>query len=268
MADKTAGMHELWPKLLEVVRNRRRFAWILLGQNANVLSYDGTTLTLSWNNQGAYDNFISSGSRGVLEDALAELLNPPPAIELVVQGKTPPSLAHSVPEGQAAQVHVSVAVTTADPSPQPGESAASTLQLVLAQTAFLMYEQGNSRAAALLSDVEDVELVPGNRFGDWEDAVLIVPPYLVPRFTEEVTAAIQPVFEHVAGRHGLDIGGITAAPALPEIDGHWRQILQERLTAGTASNQASRARAKRTAPPSTGTASSSTPVRKCWSTRR
>ncbi|MGI3202479.1 hypothetical protein ACRJ4W_37195 [Streptomyces sp. GLT-R25] len=111
-----------------------------------------------------------------------------------------------------------------------------------------MHEQGNNQAAALLADVEDVELVPGNRFGDWQDAVLIVPPYLVPRFTENVTAVIQPVFEHVAGRHGLEIGGVTAAPALPDIGDDWRQILQARLAGGAASNQASRTRAKGVAP--------------------
>ncbi|XDO64602.1 hypothetical protein HEP84_58450 [Streptomyces sp. RLB1-33] len=43
-----------------------------------------------------------------------------------------------------------------------------------------MHEKSNNQSAALLADVEDVELVPGNRFGDWQDAVLIVPPYLSP----------------------------------------------------------------------------------------
>ncbi|MEU6324932.1 hypothetical protein [Streptomyces sp. NPDC047009] len=244
MAGKMADIQGLWPQVLEAAKNRRRFTWMLLGHNATVLSYDGTTLTLNWNNQGAYDNFVNSGSRSVLEDALAAVLNPPPAVELVVEGKTPSVLAHLTPEGPATQVHVSVAVTPPDPSPQLVEAATSTLHLVLAQTAFLMHEQGNNQAAALLVDVEDVELVPGNRFGDWEDAVLIVPPYLVPRFTEEVTAAIWPVFEHVAGRHGLEVGGITAAPALPDIGHNWQQVLQERLAKGAASNQASRTRAK------------------------
>lgn len=111
-----------------------------------------------------------------------------------------------------------------------------------------MHEQGNPQAAALPADVDDVELVPGNRFGDWQDAVLIVPPYLVPRFTEAVTAAIQPVFGHVAERHGLEIGQVTAAPALLDIGDDWRQILQEKLAKGAASNQAFRTRAKGVTP--------------------
>jgi len=47
MADMTASMHESWPKVLEAVKNRRRFTWILLSQNTGVLHYNGTTLTLS-----------------------------------------------------------------------------------------------------------------------------------------------------------------------------------------------------------------------------
>lgn len=248
MADMTAGMHEFWPHVLEAVKNRRRFTWVLLEQHTEVLFYDGTTLTLSAPNQGIYDNLVSSGSHDVLDEALDQVLHTRPAVELVVEGGTPLVLPRSTPEGTATEVRVSVAVTTSETSSEPTEAATHALRRVLAQTAFLMHEQGNSQAAALLADVEDVELVPGNRFGDWQDAVLIVPPYLVPRFTETVTAAVQPVFKHVAGRHGLEIGGVTAAPALPDIGDDWRRILQERLAKGGASNQASRTRAKGVAP--------------------
>lgn len=252
MADMTAGMHKFWPQVLEAVKNRRRFAWILLAQNTEVLFYDGTTLTLSATNQGVCDNLAGSGSSAVLDEALAEVLNTRPTVELVVEGQAPFALPSSTPRSPATEVRVSVAVTTSETSSQTTEASTPTLHLVLAQTAFLMHEQGNNQAAALLADVEDVELVPGNRFGDWQDAVLIVPPYLVPRFTENVTAVIQPVFEHVAGRHGLEIGGVTAAPALPDIGDDWRQILQARLAGGAASNQASRTRAKGVAPRSAG----------------
>jgi hypothetical protein len=248
MADEAAAMRGLWPDVLEAAKNRRRFTWILLSQNATVLAYDGVTLTLSMTNQGAYDNFVSTDSRGVLDEALVHVLGTRPAVELLVDGKTPSALPRSTPDGRATQVQVSVAVTPSEPTPQRPGPTTDTLHLVLAQTAFLMHEQGNSQAAALLTDVEDVELVPGNRFGDWEDAVLIVPPYLVPRFTNEVTAAIQPVFDHVAGRHGLEIGGVTAAPALPDIGDNWRQTLQQRLAKGASSNQASRTRAREVVP--------------------
>lgn len=250
MTDKTATIQERWPQILEAIRNRRRFTWILTSQNARVLSYDGTIVTLAVINQGAYDNFVGSGSCAVIEDALAEVLDTQPALELVVEAKISPAHARTTPASPEARVQVSVAVTApeASASTVQAEPTTPTLHLILAQTAFLMHGQGNSQAAALLTDVEDVELVPGNRFGDWQEAVLIVPPYLVPRFTKEVTSLIQPVFEHVAGRHGLEIGGITAAPALPDTSGNWRQVLQERLAGGAASNQASRTRAKGAVP--------------------
>src|SRR5690606_9579556 len=61
-----------WPNILEAVKNRRRFTWILLSQNAQVTGFDGTTLQLGFVNAGARDNFASSGSEDVLRQALAE----------------------------------------------------------------------------------------------------------------------------------------------------------------------------------------------------
>ncbi|MFE7581073.1 hypothetical protein ACFU5Y_05835 [Streptomyces gardneri] len=247
MADKTAVMQESWPKVLEAVKKRRRFTWILLNQNANVLSYDGATLTLTWVNQNGMDNFVGSGSHSVLQEGLEEILGRPTAIESVV-GDKPGSLTRLTSAVPAPQVQVSVAVAAPESSPQTAEQATSILHRVLGQTAFLMYEQGHGQGAALLADVERVELAPGNQFGDGQDAVLIAPPYLVPRFTAEVIAAIRPVLTHVAGRYGLEISGVSAAPALPEVGDDWRQILQERLAKGSVSNQASRTRAKEATP--------------------
>ncbi|NEA86736.1 DNA polymerase III subunit gamma and tau, partial [Streptomyces sp. SID14436] len=62
----------LWPNILEAVKNRRRFTWILLSQNAQVTGFDGTTLQIGFVNAGARDNFLSSGSEDVLRQALGE----------------------------------------------------------------------------------------------------------------------------------------------------------------------------------------------------
>ncbi|MEV6946797.1 hypothetical protein AB0N07_33480 [Streptomyces sp. NPDC051172] len=241
MADKTVVVHEVWPQVLETVKNRRRFTWILLSQNANVFFYDGATLTLAWVNQGAVDNFVSSGSVDVLEEVVEEVLSCPAAVESVLE-QTPPAPLYPMPASTVAPVHAPPA--TAALPPRPAVSAASTLHRVLGQTAFLMYEQGNSQAAALLTDVGSVELMPGNHSGERADAVLIVSPCLVPQFTDEVLAAIRPVFVHVAGRHGLQVDGISAAPALPEIGDDWRPILRAKLAMGEASEQASKTHTK------------------------
>ncbi|MFE2065733.1 DNA polymerase III subunit gamma and tau [Streptomyces sp. NPDC059467] len=74
----------LWPNILEAVKNRRRFTWILLSQNAQVAGFDGTTLQLGFVNAGARDNFASSGSEDVLRQALAEQFSVQWKIEAVV----------------------------------------------------------------------------------------------------------------------------------------------------------------------------------------
>ncbi|MEV5433729.1 DNA polymerase III subunit gamma and tau [Streptomyces sp. NPDC052701] len=74
----------LWPNILEAVKNRRRFTWILLSQNAQVTSFDGITLQLGFVNAGARDNFLSSGSEDVLRQALGEQFNVQWKIEAIV----------------------------------------------------------------------------------------------------------------------------------------------------------------------------------------
>ncbi|MFF0568280.1 DNA polymerase III subunit gamma and tau [Streptomyces sp. NPDC004041] len=84
MAQGAAQVRNMWPDILEAVKNRRRFTWILLSQNAQVAGFDGTTLQLGFLNAGARDNFASSGSEEVLKQALAERFNAQWRIEAVV----------------------------------------------------------------------------------------------------------------------------------------------------------------------------------------
>ncbi|MGW0737241.1 DNA polymerase III subunit gamma and tau [Streptomyces sp. NPDC002851] len=86
----------LWPNILEAVKNRRRFTWILLSQNATVAGFDGQTLQLGFINAGARDNFASSGSEDVLRQALAEQFHAHWKIEAIVDpsgGAAPPPAA-------------------------------------------------------------------------------------------------------------------------------------------------------------------------------
>ncbi|GAX54293.1 DNA polymerase III subunit gamma and tau [Streptomyces olivochromogenes] len=90
----------LWPNILEAVKNRRRFTWILLSQNAQVTGYDGTTLQIGFVNAGARDNFASSGSEEVLKQALVEQFNVQWKIEAIVDtsgGSAPPPMSASGP---------------------------------------------------------------------------------------------------------------------------------------------------------------------------
>ncbi|MFE9727507.1 DNA polymerase III subunit gamma and tau [Streptomyces sp. NPDC005794] len=84
MAQGAAQVRNMWPDILEAVKNRRRFTWILLSQNAQVTGFDGSTLQLGFLNAGARDTFSSSGSEEVLKQALAEQFNAKWRVDAVV----------------------------------------------------------------------------------------------------------------------------------------------------------------------------------------
>ncbi|WP_031071672.1 DNA polymerase III subunit gamma and tau [Streptomyces sp. NRRL S-118] len=94
MAQGAGQVRTMWPDILEAVKNRRRFTWILLSQNAQVAGFDGATLQLGFLNAGARDNFASSGSEEVLKQALAEQFNVHWKIEAIIDpsgGSAPPA---------------------------------------------------------------------------------------------------------------------------------------------------------------------------------
>ncbi|WP_327296598.1 MULTISPECIES: DNA polymerase III subunit gamma and tau [unclassified Streptomyces] len=122
MAQGAAQVRNMWPDILEAVKNRRRFTWILLSQNAQVAGFDGTTLQLGFPNSGARDNFASSGSEDVLKQVLADQFHVQWRVDAIVDpsgGTQPPGGSnHPGPGGSS----------PAPPRPAPqagGGSAAS-----------------------------------------------------------------------------------------------------------------------------------------------
>ena len=67
-------VRRLWPEVLEEVKGKRRFTWILLSQNAQVAEVRDGTLTLSMANAGARDSFGRGGSEDILREALVVVL--------------------------------------------------------------------------------------------------------------------------------------------------------------------------------------------------
>ncbi|MFI1335537.1 DNA polymerase III subunit gamma and tau [Streptomyces sp. NPDC020845] len=84
MAQGAMQVRQMWPDILEAVKNRRRFTWILLSQNATVTGFDGTTLQLGFSNAGARDSFVSGGSEDVLRQALSDAIGVQWRIEAIV----------------------------------------------------------------------------------------------------------------------------------------------------------------------------------------
>lgn len=79
-----AQIRQMWPQILEAVKNRRRFTWILLSQNAQVVGFDGKTLQVGFPNAGARDSFANGGSDEVLRQALGDALGVQWQVEAIV----------------------------------------------------------------------------------------------------------------------------------------------------------------------------------------
>ncbi|MFH9674927.1 hypothetical protein ACH4L5_22035 [Streptomyces sp. NPDC017405] len=124
------------------------------------------------------------------------------------------------------------------------EAALSVEETILAQTAWFLHERGDVQAAALLLDVEGIEWSPGNRFGDWMDARLLVPGWLMDRFSEDLLARIRDALLPIAERNGVEGHYVYVGPALPDVAADWRSALQGRLTADTTTNHAARHRSE------------------------
>ncbi|WP_031091096.1 DNA polymerase III subunit gamma and tau [Streptomyces sp. NRRL WC-3549] len=127
MAQGAAQVRNMWPDILEAVKNRRRFTWILLSQNAQVTGFDGSTLQLGFLNAGARDTFASSGSEEVLKQALAERFNASWRVDAVVDpsggGGTPPQ-----PGGGGGRPPAPGGYQAAPPAPAPPAAQAPSYE--------------------------------------------------------------------------------------------------------------------------------------------
>jgi DNA polymerase-3 subunit gamma/tau len=86
-------VRRLWPEVLEEVKGKRRFTWILLSQNAQVAELRNGTLLLAMSNSGARDSFARGGSEDVLREAMVVVMGADFAIETMVDPSAAPSAA-------------------------------------------------------------------------------------------------------------------------------------------------------------------------------
>ena len=80
----TADVRRLWPEVLEEVKLRRRFTWILISQNAHVTGVHDGVLTLGLSNAGARDSFSRGGSEDVVREAIVQVIGVDLRIESIV----------------------------------------------------------------------------------------------------------------------------------------------------------------------------------------
>src|SRR5690606_34038234 len=105
-------VRRLWPQVLDAFMKRRRFAWVMLSQNANVHALQGETLTIAMVSAGARDSFVRNGCDQILHDALVEVIGVRWKIETIVDPSTDPSASAASP-------------ASSDPDPPPAAAAPS-----------------------------------------------------------------------------------------------------------------------------------------------
>ncbi len=84
-------VRRLWPEVLEEVKGKRRFTWILLSQNAQVAEIRNGTLLLAMSNAGARDSFARGGSEDVLREAMVVVMGADFAVETMVDPSAAPA---------------------------------------------------------------------------------------------------------------------------------------------------------------------------------
>ncbi len=85
-----ADVRRIWPDLLEQVKKMRRFTWILLSQNAQVIGVDATSLTVGFKTAGARDSFVGGGSEEILRQAAIDMVGADWKIEVAVDPSAEP----------------------------------------------------------------------------------------------------------------------------------------------------------------------------------
>jgi DNA polymerase-3 subunit gamma/tau len=79
-------VRQLWPGVLDRVKKVRRYAWILLSQNAHVKDVDAKVITIGLTNAGARDSFTRSGADEILHQALIDELGVDWRVEAIIDG--------------------------------------------------------------------------------------------------------------------------------------------------------------------------------------
>ncbi len=115
-----ADVRRLWPDVLDKIRELRRFAWVMLSQNAQVMSLDGTTLTIALVNPGARDSFVSSRSDEYVQQALHAVLGVTWTIDAIVDPSARPAASSPATPGPAPEP-----VEPEAPAPPRASSAAA-----------------------------------------------------------------------------------------------------------------------------------------------
>ncbi|MFT4216694.1 MAG: DNA polymerase III subunit gamma and tau [Micropruina sp.] len=138
----TVDFRRLWPDILDEVKKRRRFTWILLSQNAHVVEVLDGVLTLGIGNPGARDSFGRGGSEDVLRESILQVTAtqvsitvidagpgeaPPP--QPVAAAASPPAASRPSPAAAEARQNIRATSTAVEPPPVEDEPSRDDLSV-------------------------------------------------------------------------------------------------------------------------------------------
>lgn len=83
-----ADLRRMWPEILETLKGRKKFTWILLSQHAQIVGVDGSRLQVAFDGPGPRSNFTSSGHDELLRQAIIDVLGLDLKIDAVVDPST------------------------------------------------------------------------------------------------------------------------------------------------------------------------------------
>jgi DNA polymerase-3 subunit gamma/tau len=125
-------VRRIWPDAIESVKQRRRVAWMLLSQGAQIVDVSEQVLTIGFSNTGARDMFFNSGHDEVLRQVLIDLIGREWKLEGIVD-----------PTASTAGPSVTVTKPAVAPAPIERKSTAPSEALATAREAIApMRERG------------------------------------------------------------------------------------------------------------------------------
>ena len=110
-------LRRLWPDVIEATKHRRRLAWILLSQNAQVVAVDDQAVTVGFDSAGARTSFVNGGNDDILRQVLIDVIGHEWRVDAIVD-----------PAAQPGTRHDPTSVTTSTPPTPTGSAAPSTPQ--------------------------------------------------------------------------------------------------------------------------------------------
>jgi DNA polymerase-3 subunit gamma/tau len=127
-------LRRMWPDILNVVKTRRRFTWMILIDGVQVASLDDNTLVLAFAEEGKRKNFLSSGSDELLSSAIQEVLRVQWRLDAVLDPAratapkpTPAGPAHAVPAPTPVAPSAPIAPAPTAPPPRAAPAVDASL---------------------------------------------------------------------------------------------------------------------------------------------